>query len=127
MPPFRWRFYDPVTAQDQEFFINPNKGGSPPRRKNVIYQSTSAPDGKTLVFEGHDETQQLEWSGVVLEQNQYDLYVEWFGKRRQIRLTDDLGRVMWIYITAFEPNRVYSSSHPWRHEISVKATILDWA
>jgi hypothetical protein len=122
----RWQFYDPVATETYTFEINPNAGGSPTYKKSVNYQNTTAPDGKTLIYEGQDEVQELEWSGVILTQTHYDKYIEWWQKRRQIRLTDDLGRQYWIYLTSFVPNRVRASSRPWKHEFTATAVILDW-
>lgn len=122
----RWTFYDPIEVETYTFEINPNEGGSPSYKKTVGNQSTSAPDGKTLLFEGQDEVQTLQWSGVILTQAHYDKYVEWWQKRRQIRLTDDLGRQYWIYLTSFEPTRRRAATRPWKHDFNATATILDW-
>lgn len=122
----RWDFYDPVEAETYELELNPNEGGSPSFKKTFTYANTSAPNGKTIIFEGQDEIQKLEWSGVILTQSHYDKYVEWYQKRRQIRITDDLGRVYWVYLEAFTPTRVRARSHPWKHNFQVTAVILDW-
>ncbi len=118
-------FFDPATNADVELPINPNEGGSPSYRKTINYQNTSSPYGRTLIFEGQDEPKQMECSGVILTQFHYELLVNWFHLRRQIRLTDDLGRVNWIYITAFEPKRELSKTYPWRHSYTLKYTLLD--
>jgi hypothetical protein len=122
----RWTFWDPVAAQTYEFELNPVEGGSPPYKKKVSYENTSAPDGKVLIYEGQDETQTMQWSGVILTQEHFEQYVDWWHLRRQLRLTDDLGRQFWVYITAFEPTRVKAFSHPWKHRYTVTAMILDW-
>jgi len=122
----RWIFTDPAVSETYEWAVNPNSGGSPSREKNIQYENTSAPDGKTLIFEGQDRPLQLEWSGVILSQSQYDTLITWFEKRRQIRLEDDLGRTMWIYITAFTPSRRRAVSHPYKHDYNMRATVLDW-
>lgn len=126
-----WRFYDPigVGASGPITYllpVNPNDGGSPSFKKTVTYQSTSAPDGKTLVFEGRDEVQTLEFSGVILTEDQYYAFIDWWRKRHQIHITDDLGRQFWAYITSFEPKRVRAQSHPWKHTYSASATVVDW-
>lgn len=123
----RWTFEDPVAAETWTFNINPREGGSPSYAKTVGYQNTTAPGGRVLIYEGQDQVQTLEWSGAILEQEHYDKYVEWWRKRRQIKLTDDLGRQYWIYITSFKPARKRSRDRRWRHDYTVSATILDWA
>lgn len=127
MPVVRWTFYDPVDVETYTFDINPNTGGSPIYKKTLQYVKTSAPNGKTVIFEGQDDPQTLEWSGVILNQEHYDKYVEWWQKRRQIRVTDDLNRSYWVYLTEFTPERVRAYSRPWKHSFKVSAVILDWA
>lgn len=122
----KWTFFDPVTSETYTFDINPNTGGSPPYKKKMAYENTTAPDGKTLMFEGQDEVQQLEWSGVILSEDQHNKYIEWWQKRRQIQVTDDLGRQYWVYLTSYAPKRERARSYPWKHQIEVSATIVNW-
>lgn len=126
MSVIRWTIHDPVELETYEFHLNPREGGSPQYGKRFTYQNTSAPGGLTLIFEGQDEVQELSWDGVILEQEHYDKLLEWWDKRRQLLLTDDLGREMWIYIQSFQPKRVRSALHPWKHTYSCKAVILSW-
>ncbi len=91
----RWKFYDAVGNIEITLPINPKEGGSPSYKKNIQTQATTAPNGNTIIFEGQDEVKTYEWSGVILEQSHYQLLVTWFEKRRQIRITDDLNRVIW--------------------------------
>lgn len=122
----RWTLYDPVSAETYTMQINPNDGGSRQYKKNVSYQNTSAQDGNTLVHEGRDEPHTLEWSGVILEQQHLEDLIGWFNKRRQVRLTDDLGRESWIYITGLSPKRVRAATRPWKHEYSCSAIVVSW-
>jgi hypothetical protein len=123
----RWQIYDPITAVTDTFEFNPDSGGSPAYKKTETFANTCAPDGKTLIFEGQDEPQRLEWSGTILTEAHYNKYVEWWAKRRQLRVTDDLGRVYWVYINSFTPTRVRAATRPWKHTFDVSATILSWA
>jgi hypothetical protein len=107
--------------------LNPDAGGTPEYKKTLTYVNTSAPDGKTLIFEGQDETQRLSWSGTLYTEEHFNAYVEWWQKRRQIQVTDDLGRSFWIYLVSFTPRRVRVSTRPWKHEYEVEAIIVDWA
>jgi hypothetical protein len=122
----RWTFFDPLTLEEYTFGINPNTGGSRQFRKTINYQSTAAADGKTLVFEGRDEVNKMEFSGAILEQGQYDAMVTWFSKRHQIQVTDDLGRQFWIYITSFAPVRQRAIHYPWKHSYTVEYVEVDW-
>lgn len=122
----KWTFSDPTASEIYTLLVNPDAGGSPQYKKNLFYQSTSAPGGKTLVFEGQDEVQEIEFSGTLIDESQLDNFVLWFDKRRQIMITDDLDREFWVYIKSFEPTRVRNVSHPFKHTWKVSAVVLDW-
>lgn len=121
----RWTFFDPEESETYTFEVNPNAGGSPNYDKKIIYENTAAPDGKTLIFEGQDEVQAIEFSGVILSQTQFETFADWYARRNSIFMTDDLGRGFWIYITSFKPVRSFKRSHPWRHNYTVQATVVD--
>lgn len=123
----RWTFQDLSTSEIVTLPINPKDGGSPSFSKHINYSSTAAPDGKTLVFEGLDDPQTLEWSGTILDQTHYELLRTWYSKRHQIVITDDLGRQFTCYITKYTPKRKRSVQHPYKHDYDMSATILDWA
>jgi hypothetical protein len=122
----RWLIEDPAGADTYSFSINPAEGGSPVYEKNITEESTAAPNGKTLLFEGLDSPQKLEFSGTILEEAQYNAFVSWFQKRRQVKLTDDLGRVYWVYITSFKPKRERAVHYPCKHSYDMTCTILSW-
>jgi hypothetical protein len=122
----KWSFYDPTDDTTYVFPVNPNEGGTPGRTKKLEYQATAAPDGVTLIFEGRDEARQIQVSGVLLDQGQLEALDAWVNDRRhQIRLTDDLGRQFWIYLTNFEATRNRRQSHPWHHSYRLGYVILD--
>lgn len=122
----KWEFFDPVTLEIVPFEINPAAGGSPSYQKNVQYKDTSAPDGKVIVFEGRDRPRELEFTGTILTESQYNMFVEWWDKRYQISVTDDLGREFVIMIDSFAPTRERAVHYPWKHSYTVRATIVDW-
>lgn len=122
----RWVFEDPVTLDTYSFDINPNDGGSPQFIKRYEYRNTSAPDGKVIMYEGRDDPKSLEFSGVLLTEEQYNAFVEWWDKRYQVVVKDDLGREFSIVIESFNPKREKAVSHPWKHSYQIKATIVDW-
>ncbi len=122
----KWTFYDPATLDTYTFDINPAAGGSPEHSKTITYRNTSAPDGKTLLFQGRNSPQVMEFEGTILHQAQYDAMIEWFNKTHQIKVTDDLSREYWIVIESFSPKRERAVHYPYKHSYSVRATILDW-
>lgn len=121
----KWTFTDPVTSAGYTFIINPSEGGSPSYEKNIQYQNTAAPDGKVLSFEGRDNPKRLEFSGVLFTEAEYDAFVEWWDKRYQVVITDDLGRTFTILIESFVPKRERAVHSPWKHSYDVIATIVD--
>ena len=123
----RWIFSDPVTLATYNFEINPSEGGSPSYNKTFVYRSTSAPDGKVIVFEGREAPKTLEFSGVLLTEAHFNAFVEWYNKKYQVQVTDDLGREFSIIIESFVPKRERAVHSPWKHSYSVRATIVDWA
>lgn len=122
----KWRFDDPVTLDSHVFEINPNEGGSPDYTKNIQYRNTSAPNGKTILFEGRDNPPSLEFSGTLLTESQFNMFVEWWNKRYQVEVTDDLGRQFTIVIESFSPKRERAFHYPWKHSYTVRAIIVDW-
>ncbi len=122
----RWTLYDPIELDTYTFHLNPSEGGSPAFKKRTNYQNTSAPDGLVIIFEGQDEVQAITWDGTILEQAHYEALQEWWAKRTQLLLTDDLGRQFWVYLQTFEPKRVRAAHSPWKHTYTITAVILDW-
>lgn len=125
MPAWRWVLYDPIVPESYELHINPNEGGTPPRTKAITSRSTASPQGKTIVFEGMDEPRTFEVSGVIRDQAHLEELDRWANKRHQIRLTDDLGRQFWIYITNFVPRRQRRATVPWYHTYTLSYIEVD--
>lgn len=125
-PLVRWRFDDPSTLETYTFAINPNEGGTPTRQKQFQYQSTAAPDGKTIVFEGRDQPKKITFSGVLTDEAHYDALNTWFDHQNQIQLTDDLQRSFYIVIESLTMTRKRSATTPWKHDYTVTATVVDY-
>lgn len=125
---FRWVFTDPVTSETYEMEINPNEGGTPKLSKNISYQITTAPEpnSRVLMFEGRPQPRQGSFAGTILTEQHYNAMVQWYEKRNQIYVTDDLGRTFTIYITGFDAKRVRAIQHPWKHTYTCEYTIIDW-
>jgi hypothetical protein len=123
----RWRFYDPLTLEDEEFPLNPQELTLPEQLSNITVSDTVAPDGKAVLAEGVPEVQKISWSGVLLDLDAKDFFTRWKAKKYQVRLTDDYGDEWWIYITKFAPTRPQTRpSHPDLHRYTFEALILDW-
>lgn len=122
----RWKFDDPILLTSYTFTINPSAGGSPALAKQFDYANTSAQGGKAIVFQGRDQVQKLTFDGVILDQASYDAMVLWFNKKNQIKVTDDLGRILYVIFETFTPKRERAVHYPWKHSYSVTATIVNW-
>lgn len=118
----RWKFDDLATAESYTVPINPSDATGPSYQKKILYQATAAPDGSVLVFEGRDDPQKIEFSGVILDQAHYDAFVSWWKRRNQIRLTDDLGRQFICIFESFAPVRKRNAIYPYKHDY--KATVI---
>lgn len=122
----RWELYDPDLATTWVFPVNPNTGAAPQFEKSIASKTTAANNGKVLFFEGRDAPMTIPFSGVILAEAHYLAMIEWFGKRRQLRLTDELGQVWWVYLTKFSPKRKNRHSHPWAMDYDAECIIVDW-
>lgn len=125
----KWIFTDPsgATPSTYTFDVNPQTDDVPPFRKTILYENTSAPDGKALVFEGRDEVRKGKFSGVIFTEAEYNTFVSWWEKRNQIDVTDDLARERTIIIESFSPKRRRSVHFPWCHDYELTYTIVDWS
>lgn len=120
----KWTFTDPTLSETYTFDVNPREGGSPDFKKSISQMSTSAPDGLTLFFEGVDTPQVIEFSGVILDQNQYDTFVAWWDKRVLLQLTDDLDREFRVYVESFTPKRERRRSHEYYHTYTMRCIVV---
>lgn len=121
----RWTFQDSAMTYTLE--VNPKDGGSPRLERSVSHKASTAPDGVTTMFEGRRKIPTYTISGAVYSQAQYYAMIGLFAKRNQLQLTDDLGRVVDIYITKLTAQRVNSHHYPWKHTYTVDYLELNWA
>lgn len=116
-----WRFFDGLSTYILP--VNPHSARMPTRRKRVTHKPTCA--GRNVTFEGRPETQDFDFSGVILSEAQYRLFVSWASKRKQIQVTDDLGRQYWVYIENFSPTRKKVATNPWYMDYTISGVALD--
>lgn len=126
MASHRWKLYDPVDGVEIRFPINPREGALPALERTISSIATAAPDGRSLIFEGQQTPQEFSFTGAILSKDHYDFMVNWFNKRRQMRVTDDLGNQWWLMLKSFTPSRKRSHSHPWAADYDAVALVLDW-
>lgn len=127
MPVVKWEFHDHVTDTTIELELNPQEVEMGGINKKITEKPTSSPTGQTIMFEGLSEPQVISISGVTLTEAQYKVFESWAQKNYQFRMTDDLSRVYWVYITAFNPSRRTNGYYPWLADYSISFTVLDWS
>jgi hypothetical protein len=121
--PFRRKF-NAIDGSSYLFEVNPNAGGSPQRRRTLTPAYTTAADGTPVVFEGETLPMTGQIQGTLRSQSQYNAFLTWYLKREVIQLTDDLGRIQYVYITSFKPTAKYSLRAPFRSAYTIDYTIV---
>lgn len=120
----RWTLYDPVDDETFTFAFNPAEGGTPEYKKTINSVNSVAPNGKNIFYQGANEPQLLEFSGVVLEQEQHDDFVTWASKQRILILTDDLDRSWQVMIESYSPKRVRRATRPYYHTYTMRCYVV---
>lgn len=121
----RWSFQDDVLVETYNFDVNPNRGGTPSFEKSLSYSTT--PAGASIVFEGRDKPRTFTVSGILREESQLTALQTWYDKNYQVKVTDDLGREFWIFITGLDFERAQTRKWPFRHTFTINYVELDWA
>lgn len=123
----RWRIFDPTTGTEWVFPMNPKSGALPDRQKNLVKQAVAASDSKhVLLFEGSENPRVISWEGTILTEEFYRDMLDWFDKKNQVLLTDDLGQQFWVYLTKFSPKRVNRYNWDWAMTYEVECLVIDW-
>lgn len=123
----RWTFDDEVDDESYTFAVNPREVNSPGVEKSILYTATAAPDGKVVLAQGRPVPTVITASGVLHTEAEYNAFVTWANKQHQVKLTDDIDREMWVYITKFAAQRIRSAIIPWKHSYELVCSFLDWA
>jgi hypothetical protein len=121
-----WKLTDSSTGTGVDFLfpINPNKFDLPRREGNIVTQSTTAPSGSTLIFQGRDNVPRMSFAGVILTQAFYTDAETWFTKRYPMTLTDDQSRTWNILITSFDMERRLSATNQYAFNYTVQGLLI---
>jgi len=120
----RWELRD--SSGDVYVFVpNPNQMTSPFPNRNVTMQSTTAVDGKVLLFEGTSQPVQWTFGGDIQDHEQYEALRQWVYDRvgRRVRVYDHFGRRITCVLTRFDPTPVRSVGKYWRHTYEITAIV----
>lgn len=122
----RWTIHDPDTGDDITLPMNPREGALPQLEKTISEVPTTAGEGAVLLWEGLDKAQRFPFAGAILQQAHYQLMVDWYHKRHQVLLTDDLGNQFWVYLISFKPRRRNRVKNRWSMTFDAEALIISW-
>lgn len=114
-----WVITDPTDSTSYFFDVNPSDANTPIFEKSVSEMTLSAPGSRTLLFEGSDKAGKMSISGTLLSQDQHDALLLWYGKRRNLIVTTDLGQVFTMYMVKLGMSRSSSKSYPWKHKFNI--------
>lgn len=126
----KWVFSDyknqGLSPYTYTFEINPNEGGSPTIQKNMTVLSNVGPNRGAILQEGNATPAELNFSGVILTQTQYELMEYWFDKRLALEITDDLTRKFRGIFSRWEPQRIRRAFNPWYHTYNAGFTVAGY-
>lgn len=116
-----WKFFDGENVYNLP--VNPHSATMPVKKRRLTHQPTCA--GRVVTYEGRPEAQIFNFSGVILNEEQYRLFSSWVRKSKQIQITDDLGQSYWVYFKTFEPKRKRNNSYDWYMDYAISGVVLD--
>lgn len=120
----RWIFSDPIDASELTFERNPEDGGEPGLKRNILTQTTS-PTHQSIIIESGTADQDISLKGRLLSTAERDAMLVFVNKERRLLWTNDLGEQHWIYIDTFEALRKNKTSHTYYAEYTLHALILE--
>lgn len=119
-----WVWTDNVLSETLEMEINPNAFDAPSRKANILQESTTAPNGQLVIFQGRDQAKTAKLSGAINSESFYNDMLAWTEKWYPLVLADDLGQSWNILVTASTFNRLRRSIHPWRFDYTIDVLVF---
>ncbi len=108
------------------FRPNPNAMTTPFPERSIGYKVTTAIDGQTLLFEGNRTPAQWQFSGEILDHDQYEYLRQWVYDRtgRRVVVTDHFGRRIVCVLTKFDAVPKRAIGRYWRHQYTISAIVI---
>ena len=119
-----FKLHDPDSSETYNMEINPNDSGTPTMRNTYNYQTPTAGTNGPIISQGVRELRKLDYSGTLLTENQYNQMLLFSAREYPWHITDDLGRKFAVMCESFEPKRIPSISHPWRHDYTWNLIVI---
>lgn len=126
MPHVAWTLTDSSTGSPvvYTFPINPNAFDLPNRQATITEETSSAPNGSPIIFQGRDAVPKGSFSGVVRGAAMKSDIALWAGKWYPLVLTDDIGNVYTVIITSLRWNRLRRAIEPHRYDYSIEFMVV---
>ena len=99
--------------------------GSLAVEKDIVYENTAGPGGKTLIFERGTSQKTLSFKGKIYTEAQYNVFAAELEKDVS-QLTDDRGVIYDVVWEKFVLTRDATFKHPWKHEYDLTGYVLDY-
>lgn len=121
----QWTLIDNSTGSPvvMTFDINPVGFDPPGRESSISTQATTAPNGQSVMFQGHDKIPKATFTGAVITQSFFDTLNIWKDKGYPLILTDDVGQTWTILFSSWKWTRV-KRTNVWRHDYTAEVFIL---
>lgn len=103
-----WTLTDNSTGSPvvYSFPVNPNTFQSPGRQASISQESTTAPNGTTILFQGQDKAPTGSFGGAIMSASMLADIQTWANKWYVLTLTDDQSRTWDILITGLSLDRL---------------------
>ena len=105
------------------FDINPYKFDPPGRSASLTTETTTAPNGQRIMFQGYDRAATSSFTGHVISQSFYTSLNTWKDKGYPMTLTDDQGNTWTVIITGWKWTRL-KRTNMWAYEYTAEVTVL---
>lgn len=126
-----WRLVDPTdtnpATREYIFRPNPRRMTSPFPERAITTRKSSAPGGRSMVWEGPLPDTEWSFTGSALDKAQYEALRKWvYDRPGHVYVYDHFGRRMDCVLKAFQPEppeRMKSGKY-WYHVYTIKATVF---
>lgn len=115
--------YSTGSAVTLTFDINPYKWEPPGRQANLKTETTTAPNGQRIMFQGHDQPSRGSFTGHSITQSFYTSLNTWKDKGYPMTLTDDQGNSWNVIITGWKWTRL-KRTNMWAYEYTCEVQIV---
>lgn len=105
------------------FEWNPSAFRLPGRTANLTTETTTAPNGQVLLFQGKDQPKTANFEGAVGTQTFFSDLNTWKDKWYPLELSDDEGTTWTIIIKTWTWTRI-KRRNPWRYDYTAEVIVL---